>query len=85
MSRVEVIFDTIIATPWQLFSDVRPFIAKLFVQVENLFLLILIYWCLIDVGVEVVVPSEKRSGYGVRRHTGSLTSHGTACQYECEF
>ena len=85
MGRVEVIFDTIIATPRQLFSDIRPFIAKLFVQVKNLFLLVLIYWCLIDVGVKVVVPSEKRSESGVRRHSSSLTSHGTACQYECEF
>lgn len=57
MCRVEVIFNTIVAASWQFFGYVRPFVAEFFVLVKNLFLFTFVDRCLIDVGVQVIVPS----------------------------
>mmetsp|Transcript_29638 Transcript_29638/g.39410 ORF Transcript_29638/g.39410 Transcript_29638/m.39410 type:complete len:306 (+) Transcript_29638:2361-3278(+) len=55
--RVEVIFDAVVGAAWELFSDVRPLVPQLFVQVENLLLFDFVDRRLINVGIQVIVPS----------------------------
>jgi len=57
MRGVEVILDAIVATTGKFFGDVGPLISKLFMLVKNLLLLTLVDWRLIDVWVQVIVPS----------------------------
>ena len=59
MRGVEVILDAIVATTGKFFGDVGPLISKLFMLVKNLLLLTLVDWRLIDVWVQVIVPSMR--------------------------
>lgn len=85
MCRVEVIFNTIVAASWQFFGYVRPFVAEFFVLVKNLFLFTFVDRCLIDVGVQVIVPSDKAQIFHIRLNNDRLTSRGTACRCASEF
>lgn len=51
VSGVEIILDAIIRAAWELFSNVGPFIPKLFVEFEDLALFVLTDRIFIDVRV----------------------------------
>lgn len=57
MRRVEVVLDTVVAAPWQLLGDVCPLVSQALVKQENLYLFGFADGVLLDVGVQVVVPS----------------------------
>ena len=58
MGRVEVILDAIVRAPGKVLGDISPLVPKPLVQVKNLLLLILIDRCLVNVRVQVIVPSN---------------------------
>lgn len=52
-----IVFDTVIRPSLKLFGDLGPFVAVSLMQTKNLSLLVLRYWILFDVRVQMVVPS----------------------------
>lgn len=58
VSRVEVVFDAVVGAPWELFGDVSPPISEFLVEVENHFLLFLVYRRFLDERIQVVVPPK---------------------------
>jgi len=58
---VEIVFDAIVWAAWKFFGDVGPFVAQLFVEIENFLFFFLIDGILFDVGVQMVMPPAKRN------------------------
>jgi len=58
MGRVEVVFNAVIGAAWQLLRYVRPFVAESLMKFEYFALLLLTDWVLLDVGVQVIMPSR---------------------------
>lgn len=88
MSRVKVVLDTIVGAPRKIFCDIGPLISKPLVQVENPLFLVFVYRSLVNIRVQMVVPSEKiwvRITRSLRMINGFRTSHGIVCRCEFEF
>ena len=88
MSGVKVVLDTIVGAPWKIFCDIGPLISKPLVQVENPLFLVFVYRSLVDIRVQMVVPSDKiwvRITRSLRLINGFRTSHGIVCRCVFEF
>ena len=51
VSRVEVVLDAVVRAARELLRDVRPLVAQLLVQVENLLLFLSVDRIFVDVGI----------------------------------
>ena len=58
MRGIEVVLDAVVRAARKLLRNISPLVAQLFVQIKNLFLLNFVNRSLIDVRIEVIVPSE---------------------------
>ena len=59
MRGIEVVLDAVVRAARKLLRNISPLVAQLFVQIKNLFLLNFVNRSLIDVRIEVIVPSEQ--------------------------
>ena len=88
MGGVKVVLDTIVGAPRKIFCDIGPLISKPLVQVKNPPFLIFVYRSLVDIRVQMVVPSDKiwvRITRSLRMINEFRTSHGIVCRYVFEF
>ena len=88
MGGVKVVLDTIVGAPRKIFCDIGPLITKLLVQVKNPLFLVFVYRSLVDIRVQMVVPSDKiwvRITRSLRMINEFRTSHGIVCRYVFEF
>lgn len=59
MGGVEVILDAVVGAAGEFFGDVGPFVSQLLVEIENLLLLVFVNRSLIDVRIQMIVPSTR--------------------------
>ena len=62
-SRIKVIFNLVVCSPFQLLADLGPTVAKLVVEFEQSVLLLLGPIGVVDARVELIVPSEFMTEY----------------------
>ena len=57
--RVVIILDAVVWAARQLLSNVCPLVTKRLMQVENFLFFFLVYGCLIDARIQMVMPSKQ--------------------------
>lgn len=60
VSGVKVILNAVVWTPRKLFGNVCPLVAQLLVQIKNFLLFFPINRVFLDIGVQMIMPSDKK-------------------------